>query len=339
MNALPIRSVAARLRQQGLTLVEMLVGMVLMLLVIMATVALFSVTSSSYRTVDAGQELEDNARFAFEIIGQAIRQAGFQERTGPPSAGNLLADSLFVGPPAGTWRIEGRSAQTLTGRSSLSYSGSNVVNGSDALIIRFFGSNLPDPSNPSVPLFSGTNPVADGTMIDCSGRPVPYPTGATDMGHSAFFVRVNSGSSEPELACQSWNSATSEFSQTQIIKGVEAFQVMYGVDTDPTPDEVVDRWVSADAAWDDPAANPNWNRVVAIRVGMVLRGPVGSGQGASATSAENEYYPMGRAFTCESATATASCSPSEAGLKFTAPADTRLRRVFTTTFHVRNTVL
>jgi Tfp pilus assembly protein PilW len=84
MNALPIRSVAARLRQQGLTLVEMLVGMVLMLLVIMATVALFSVTSSSYRTVDAGQELEDNARFAFEIIGQAIRQAGFQERTGPP---------------------------------------------------------------------------------------------------------------------------------------------------------------------------------------------------------------------------------------------------------------
>lgn len=339
MNALPIRSVATRLRQQGLTLVEMLVGMVLMLLVIMATVALFSVTSSSYRTVDAGQELEDNARFAFEIIGQAIRQAGFQERTGPPSAGNLLADSLFVGPPAGTWRIEGRSAQTLTGGSSLSYSGSNVVNGSDALIIRFFGSNLPDPSNPSVPLFSGTNPVADGTMIDCSGRPVPYPTGATDMGHSAFFVRVNSGSSEPELACQSWNSATSEFSQTQIIKGVEAFQVMYGVDTDPTPDEVVDRWVSADAAWDDPAANPNWNRVVAIRVGMVLRGPVGSGQGASATSVENEYYPMGRAFTCESATATASCSPSEAGLKFTAPADTRLRRVFTTTFHVRNTAL
>ncbi len=337
MNALPIRSVAARLRQQGLTLVEMLVGMVLMLLVIMATVALFSVTSSSYRTVDAGQELEDNARFAFEIIGQAIRQAGFQERTGPPSASGLLADSVFTGPPGGTWRIEGRNAQTLTGGGSLGYSGSNVVNGSDALIIRFFGSNLPDPANPAVGLVSGGNFVADGTMIDCSGIAVPYPSGVTDIGHSGFFVRVNSASGESELYCMRQGGGT--FSTTQLIKGIDSFQVMYGVDTDTTPDEVVDRWVSADAAWDDPALNPNWNRVVAIRVGMVLRGPVGSGQGASATSAENEYYPMGRAFTCESATATASCSPSEAGLKFTAPADTRLRRVFTTTFHVRNTAL
>lgn len=339
MNTDRFPAAVARVRQQGLTLVELLVGMVLMLLVIMATVALFTVTSSSYRTVDASQELEDNARFAFEIIGQAIRQAGFQERTGPPSSGSLLADRLFIGPPDGTWRIEGRSAQTLTGGSSLSYSGSNVVNSSDALIIRFFGSNFPDPANPLVPLFNGTNPVADGTMIDCSGRAVPYPTGAADMGHSAFFVRVNSGSGEPELACQSWNSATSLFSQTQIIKGVEAFQVMYGVDTDPTPDEVADRWVSADAAWDDPAANPNWNRVVAIRVGMVLRGPVGSGQGASATAAENVFFPLGRAFTCESISATADCSPSEAGLRFAAPNDTRVRRVFTTTFHVRNTAL
>ena len=39
-----------RRRQRGLTLVELLVSIVLMLLVSIATVALFSVSSSTYKT-------------------------------------------------------------------------------------------------------------------------------------------------------------------------------------------------------------------------------------------------------------------------------------------------
>lgn len=41
--------------QRGLTLVELLVSMVLMLLVSIATVALFNVSSSSFKTVDAAK--------------------------------------------------------------------------------------------------------------------------------------------------------------------------------------------------------------------------------------------------------------------------------------------
>ena len=65
------------LRQRGLTLVEIMVSMVLMLMVAIATVALYNVSSSSYRTVDANQELQDSARFAMEVIGQAARSAGY----------------------------------------------------------------------------------------------------------------------------------------------------------------------------------------------------------------------------------------------------------------------
>ena len=78
-----IHAKSALLRQRGLTLVELLVSMVLMLLVSIATVALFNVSATSYRTIDAGQELQDNGRFALEILGQAARSAGFQDRTGP----------------------------------------------------------------------------------------------------------------------------------------------------------------------------------------------------------------------------------------------------------------
>ena len=63
---MPARSGLRRMHQAGLTLVELLVAMVLMLLVAIATVALYNVSSSSYRTVDASQELQDSARFAME---------------------------------------------------------------------------------------------------------------------------------------------------------------------------------------------------------------------------------------------------------------------------------
>lgn len=333
MRSTPLRSGFHRRLQRGLTLVELLVGMALMLLVTMATVALFTVTTSSYRTVDAGQELQDNARFAFEIIGQAARSAGYQDRTGPSSAGTLLADIVFGPQIIDTWRVQGRNAQVITGNNStsLGFGTTGVVNNSDALVVRFFGATMPDPANPAAPLFNGSNPVADGTMVDCSGRAIPYPIGSQGVGVSGFFVKLMSDG-EPELYCMSFNPTTTIFSESQIIRGVETFQVLYGVDTSVPADDVPDRWLSADSAWDTVASTPNWNRIVAMRVGMVLRGGPGSSQGQSATATDNDFYPLGKAFTCESAT---SCGTPETGLKFTAPNDGRLRRAYAATFLFR----
>jgi type IV pilus assembly protein PilW len=305
------------LRQRGLTLVELLVAMVLMLLVSIATVALFNVSATSYRTIDAGQELQDNGRFALEIIGQAARSAGFQDRTGPVSVGNDLADVVFGTGTTGaqTWRLEGvNNSQLGSSTSAIDFGTNNGVNLSDALVVRFFGASS-----------TANVAVADGAMIDCSGRAIPYPGSSADVGVSAFFVKDVNG--EPELHCKSYNPGTSKFSTTQIVRGVESFQVMYGLDTDG--DDVPNRWVSADANWTPFTASPNWNNVVAIRIGMVLRGPVGSGQGKSAVTTENDLYPLGKDFTGTS---------TEAGLKLTPADDGRLRRSVAATFLIRNTV-
>ncbi len=311
-----------KFHQQGLTLIELLVSLVLMLLVTIASVALFNVSSSSYRTVDAGQELQDNARFAMEVLAQAARSAGFQDRTGPSSDGKYYADSIF-GPalPIQAWRVEGANnaniatiAQLNGGLTATPFGSNNGYNQSDSLVVRFFGATSPtDVTKP------------DGTMMDCSGRRIPYPTGPADLGISAFSVNVVAG--EPELQCASYNPDGGAVSTTSIIRGVESFQVMYGLDTNG--DEIADRWVSADSAWNSATALPNWNNVVAMRVGMVLRGPVGSGQGKSATASENDLYPLGKDFVGSS---------TEVGMKFTAPDDSRLRRAFATTFTFRNTV-
>lgn len=339
------------LRQRGLTLVELMVAMVLMLLVSLATVGLFNISASSFKTVDAGQELQDNARFAMEIIGQAARSAGYQDRAGPVTVGDMT-DNVF-GPnfiDANSWRVQGANNAQLTGGSSLSFGSNDGINKSDALVMRFFGSNLPDPSNPAVAKTSGGLPVPDGSMIDCSGRAIPYPSASTDVGVSAFFVS-NDASGEPQLSCLSHVPGTNTFVVTSVIRGVEAFQVMYGLDTEreagqpsleaacisgqPCHDGIPDKWISA-GNWNTVGANPNWNEVVAIRVGMVLRGPIGSSQGQSSTASDNVYYPLGKAFTCGGSCPTV----TEADLKFTPvnAADGRLRRAFAATFMIRNAV-
>jgi len=300
-------------RQHGLTLVELMVSMVLMLLISLATLAIFNVSSSSYRTVDANQDLQDNARFAMEIIGQAARSAGYQDWTGTTSVGGDLTDKVFGPITIDKWRIQGANNADINGGNSTTFGSSNGINKSDAFIVRFFGAT------------SLVNPAKDdGSMIDCSGRSIPYPVGSEDVGMSAFFIKILNG--EPELYCKSYKTG-SGFSDTQIIRGVETFQVMYGLDTDN--DDIPNRWISATSAWDPFSASPNWNNVVAIRIGMVLRGQAGSSQGQSATASANDLYPLGKSFTDTS---------TEEGLKFSPPNDGRLRRVFSSTFVLRNTV-
>ncbi len=302
-----------RARQHGLTLVELMVSMVLMLLVTLATVALYNVSNQSYKTVDANQEIDDTARYTLDIIGQAVRNAGYQERIGPKSVGVDEADAVFgLGTPI-VWPIWGANNSQIASTTSATDFGAdtnlNGLNASDTLVSRFFGSS--DVANPT---------VADGTMVDCSGRAHPYPVGSLALGLSAFFVATQDG--EPELRCKSFNPATGLYSASAVARGVESMQVMYGFDSNA--DFIVDRWISSQ----DVTAT-GWTNVSAIRVGLVVRGSPGSSQGQSATASENDLYPLGQSFTGAS---------TEVGLKFTPPADGRLRKVYSSTFLVRNTL-
>jgi type IV pilus assembly protein PilW len=297
-------------RQKGMTLIELMVALVLMLLVTVATVALYSVSNQSYRTVDASQELQDTARYTFDIVGQAVRNAGFQDRVGPRRGADFKTDAIFgLGTPI-VWPIQGANNDTIASSTSASDFGtSSAGSGNDILVARFFGSSSAASPN-----------VADGFMVDCSGRSIPYPVDSADLGVSAFYVTTVNG--EPELYCKSYNPMSTIYSPSPIARGIESFQVMYGYDSNA--DFIVDRWVSAQ---DITAAN--WGKVLAVRVGIVVRGARGSAQAASATAADNVMYPLGESFIGTS---------TEAGMKYTPTFDGRLRKAFSATFLVRNTL-
>ena len=316
----PLVRLARRGWQAGLTMVELLVSLVLVSLITLVVLALYTSSASSYKTIDSNQQLQDNARFIFEVVSQAVRQAGLQDgaQYAAFSGATVLVlpptpdASVFTGQPP----LFGYNNGKVASLSDVSDYGANdnggaTINFSDVLGVRYFGSSRLD----TVPLDAGT---ADGSVIDCRGEPVRYPDAVADIGLSIFLVERRVSDNEPELKCVDrlrggrWN----------LVSGVESFQVMYAVDTNAGEDTTPNRWLNGKQVGD---ANL-WPRVRMIRVGMILRGSVGS-----ATTQAAVLYPFGEAFSNISGTPSA-----EVGMSFVPPNDGRLRRAFAFNLAIRN---
>jgi type IV pilus assembly protein PilW len=122
----------------------------------------------------------------------------------------------------------------------------------------------------------------------------------------SFFIRNNS-SGEPALwrLDNSRPASTSDpINPIELVEGVENMQILYGADTDTTPDGTANYYVSAGTAGLD------MNKVVSIRVSVVVRS---MNDGLAAQPIDYKY---------NGATVT--------------PTDRRIRRVFTSTIALRN---
>ena len=66
-----------RAGQLGLTLVEMMVAMVLGLLILLAVSSIYLGSRQTFRLQDDNARLQETGRYALEVMGRSIRQAGF----------------------------------------------------------------------------------------------------------------------------------------------------------------------------------------------------------------------------------------------------------------------
>jgi type IV pilus assembly protein PilW len=194
----------------------------------------------------------------------------------------------------------------------------SCVNGSDVLIVRYQG-------------------TGDASMINCAGvASDTIVTGSADRDWSMFHVQ-RSPEGEPTLMCTYFNRAAGTWATQALIKGVETFQVLYGTDnvtpntippTTATQDSVADRYLRADemvVAGNASATRANWRRVRTLRIGLVLRGDVGSALDRSGT-ARTQFFPLGSGMT----------SGSDAGSTLTVATDGRLRQELAFSVHLRN---
>jgi type IV pilus assembly protein PilW len=328
-----------RLRtQRGMTMVELLVAMVIGMIVSIAAVTMLLLGRSGYTTVDATSLLIDRERFALDLMGKVIGQAGYEDFGRDPPVlrsfvikQNPSADpepdifgwnnAIYSTPASATLTTSTDIADSDRPTKCGSVTDTSCLNGSDVLAIRFQGSSIPGSAS------------ADNTVVNCLGTGEASSDSLERRVVNVFYVQRDATTQEPSLYCAYYNHATSAWVAQPLIEGVEAMQVMYGTDN-VTPltapgalgDFLVDRWLRADqlkVASNATATRENFRRVRSVRVGLVLRGPRGSAPEVSTMT----IAPLG--------------SPSyvvtaDAGTSLTASPDTRLRRVVNFTVHLRN---
>ena len=315
--------------QSGLTLVELLVALVISSIIAIAAVSALIVSRQGFTTVDAASQLRDNARFATDLIQRLGVQAGYEDLMYATTTrlANVVGVATNPDPDVAGFN-NATSSYTDPYNTATTRTAGTVGYGSDVLILRYQASET----------FPGSG-VSDKTMIDCSGNPsTAIPANRDDRMASVFYVALDT-QGEPSLMC-----STGPSTGQPIIQGVENFQVLYGTDnvtpnTAPgstTTDSVADRFLRADqmvVAGDPVGTNANWRRVRTLRIGMVIRGPIGSAQDTTAQT----LYPLGQAKNASGGSpGSAMSSSSDPGTIFSPGADSRMRQAVTFTVHLRN---
>jgi type IV pilus assembly protein PilW len=310
-------------RMAGMTLVELLVAMMIGLLIVLAATSALLAARRGFTTVDSASQLRDNARFATVLIQRLAVQAGYRDLSNAATKRSATGASGASPLPYAFGFDNALASRTSldngTARPARSYG--------DVLVLRF----QPTES------FPGSNTVDTG-MIDCGGHPADTPASQRDDAQTSVFFVDASSDGEPTLKCYRSTTGSPPFTPVTLIRGVENFQVLYGVDgvkpnaainpADPssTPDTVPDRYLRADqlaVAGDTAATRANWRRVRSLRIGLVLRSDPASTQKSEART----IFPLGSA---------SFASTDDIGSQYEAPADGRLRQVVTFTVHLRN---
>ena len=217
-------------RQRGLTLVELMISITLGLLVVLAATAMLLASKSSYTTMDDDTAVRDSARFAIENITRSLRQAAFENWDNEGGA-------PIVSRPKMTANLLGANADDLTFKSEdglTTYFTIASTNNNDILAVRFFGAGASDDG--AKVTATSIRKSGYGSIVNCLGMAVAAPAdqkyAGNDRGWSIYYVGKDA-SGEPVLRCKTRSeNDKSEWIDEVIARGVESFQVLYGVDTD-----------------------------------------------------------------------------------------------------------
>jgi type IV pilus assembly protein PilW len=343
-------------KQQGFTLVELMVALVLSLIVALAAISALLVSRQGFTSVDATSQLRDNARFATDFITRLVVQSGFKDVAFAAStkASNFNVAGANPNPAPNIFGFNDSILSTTAGSDPLTAgnssrsatcTGADTVcnNGSDVLVLRYqsaanFTSSIP----------GGTD--VDKVMFNCLGAAATLTPDSKEAQIVSILHVAKSTNGEPALMCkyQTADGAMWVDESQPLVEGVESFQVLYGTDgvvpnTAPvagTNDSVPDRYLRADqldVAGNLVATYANWRRVRSLRVGLVIRGAPNSAPDRNLTSPNQALYPFGKAFTTHSAAGGSVSADKQARFIQNPPeGDGRLRQTVTFTIYLHN---
>ncbi|MBF0270708.1 MAG: PilW family protein [Magnetococcales bacterium] len=346
-------------RQQGFSLLEILIALGVGLIVITGMLTILSSTKQTYRLHDNLARIQENGRFAMELLSRELRMAGYWGCVSDVTPINVL-----VTPNAFSWAFNTQ----VTGFDNSTYASwpaafrSAALPGTDAIVVSgidptaytveshnpcsaqfkiaqshdlnpdevafvtdcvqgaIFQITNANQNNRTLVHNSGTGSIGNVTKClggNCGGACASawhaYPPGSmlARIRAMAFFIGTGLNG-EPALYWEMLNRGDST-SRAELVNGVENMQILYGLDTDS--DHVANQYLTANAV----EGSGNWSQIVSVRIGLLLRSP------------ENvRSAPDTTPYTLAETVIATSSTP------VTHPADSRLRKVATTTIQLRN---
>ena len=229
----------------GFTLIELLIGLLISLFIIAGAVT-FLITSSRTLVNQSSEDLiQENARFAFEILSSNGRLLGLNQSADP----NVLTEGVFDDAIC-----------------NLGGGGANIDCNANALIYDLNGQDIDYDSVAFDYVISG------GTT--CAGNAITQETKVVTVFFVADLDENGTGDGISSLYCRSFeaqlNPLTSNFDTftepngaLAIIDGIDSLQIQYGVDTNN--DGSIERYSSYPRVTNADKAN-----VKAIKVGLLV---------------------------------------------------------------------
>jgi type IV pilus assembly protein PilW len=206
------RMAQVRASQLGLTLVEMMVAMVLGLLILLAVSSIYLGSRQTFRLQDDNARLQETGRYALEVMGRSIRQAGFWNMPINPVA----TATAFGGTPITGVNGSGSAPDTVTVQSDWT-NGDRACDGSSAGAA---GDRIQDSFNLDLTNNPGTGqPYYE---LKCGGQiaSTPAAPGAVPYGQA-------------------------------LVDNIEDLQILYGIDTngDQSADQYVVAPAAGSPTW------------------------------------------------------------------------------------------
>lgn len=323
-------------RQAGLSLVELMIAVTLSLILSLGIIQIFSSSKQTSRVQNALARLQENARFALDILSRDIRMAG---QLGCNSNAHVTDSSNGnLGPFSNG--IRGYDYNEATDDIKLTADGSlnNVIDGTDVIMVIAAGTNAVSADSTTSAVTAGSiAPIADieegdpAIVSDCetadlfiAGARAPNSNilpvkGATlsktysdnaeiaKLDYTAYYLRADDGVRNLYRSYVNNFNGNAGVRTEALLAGVEDIQILYGQDINGDGSSI--RYVDVDDL-DPAAAVPDMSNVISVRIHLLL-----------ATTEDNlapqpqQYWFMGDLNTA---------------------ADRRLYRSFTTTIQLRN---
>ncbi|MGB1309882.1 MAG: PilW family protein [Leucothrix sp.] len=225
-------------RQQGFSLVELMVAVVVGLFIIIGISSVYVGSKRSSITTTELSLLQANGRAVLEQLTAVIQHTGYKS-----TRSSLDSDMFILGPVTNSQCSDGVDSVANT---TLFSAIENDTARGDTIGIVYLGDDL--------------------LTMDCTGSEIPTNCRLSDTSpaltpaskiYNYFKADVNADGM-PVLTC----AGSLRAEEDEIAEGVENLQINYGEDVDS--DGMADRFVNSDDV-------SNWNSIVSVNVAVLVR--------------------------------------------------------------------